>query len=153
MNVNSIVEQSLSLLENKIKLQKVNLQTQLDETLPLVPCDFSQIQQVLMNLIINGTEAMSNGGELNIKTYHKPDNEFVEIEVADTGAGIPDEHLSKIFDPFFSTKEAGKGVGLGLSIVYGIVNEHKGSIDVKSAEGKGTTFTIKLPTVVEEEEA
>ena len=153
VNVNSIVEQSLSLLENKIKLQNVDLQTQLDDTLPLVPCDFSQIQQVLMNLIINGTEAMSNGGELNIKTNHRPDNEFVEIEVADTGAGIPDEHLSKIFDPFFSTKEAGKGVGLGLSIVYGIVNEHKGSIDVKSAEGKGTTFTIKLPTVVEEEEA
>jgi two-component system NtrC family sensor kinase len=150
VNVNSIVEQSLSLLENKIKLQNVDLQTQLDETLPLVPCDFSQIQQVLMNLIINGTEAMSNGGALNIKTNHKPDNEFVEIEVADTGAGIPDEHLSKIFDPFFSTKEAGKGVGLGLSIVYGIVNEHKGSIDVKSAKGKGTTFTIKLPTVVEE---
>ena len=104
-----------------------------------------------MNLIINGTEAMSNGGELNVKTYHTPDNEFVEIEVSDTGTGIPEEHLSKIFDPFFSTKEAGKGVGLGLSIVYGIVNEHKGSIDVKSAKGKGTTFTIKLPTVVEEE--
>ena len=152
VNVNSIVEQSLSLLENKIKLQNVNLQTQLDETLPLVPCDFSQIQQVLMNLIINGTEAMSTGGELTIKTYHTPDNEFVEIEVADTGTGIPEEHLSKIFDPFFSTKEAGKGVGLGLSIVYGIVNEHKGSIDVKSAKDKGTTFTIKLPTVVEEEE-
>jgi len=151
VNVNSIVEQSLSLLENKIKLQNVNLQTQLDETLPLVPCDFSQIQQVFMNLIINGTEAMSNGGELNIKTCHTPDNGFVEIEVADTGTGIPEEHLSKIFDPFFSTKEAGKGVGLGLSIVYGIVNEHKGSIDVKSTKGKGTTFTIKLPTVVEEE--
>ena len=104
-----------------------------------------------MNLIINGTEAMSNGGELAIKTYHTPGNGFVEIEVADTGMGIPEEHLSKIFDPFFSTKEAGKGVGLGLSIVYGIVNEHKGSIDVKSATGKGTTFIIKLPTVVEEE--
>jgi two-component system NtrC family sensor kinase len=151
VNINSIVEQSLSLLENKIKLQNVNLQTQLDETLPLVPCDFSQIQQVFMNLIINGTEAMSNGGELNIKTYHTPDNEFVEIEVTDSGTGIPEEHLSKIFDPFFSTKEAGKGVGLGLSIVYGIVNEHKGSIDVKSAKGKGTTFNIKLPTAVEEE--
>jgi two-component system NtrC family sensor kinase len=151
VNVNSIVEQSLSLLENKLKLQQIQLQTLLDEALPLVPCDFSQIQQVLMNLIINGTEAMSKGGELTIKTDHTADNEFVEIEVADTGAGIPDEHLSKVFDPFFSTKEAGKGVGLGLSIVYGIVNEHKGTIDVKSTIGKGTTFTIKLPTVVEEE--
>jgi len=151
VNVNSIVEQSLSLLENKLKLQNIQLQTLLDETLPLVPCDFSQIQQVLMNLIINGTEAMSEGGELTIKTDHTTDNEFVEIEVADTGAGISDEHLSKVFDPFFSTKEAGKGVGLGLSIVYGIVKEHRGSIDVKSTMDKGTTFTIKLPTVVEEE--
>jgi two-component system NtrC family sensor kinase len=151
VNVNSIVEQSLSLLENKLKLQNIQLQTLLDDTLPLIPCDFSQIQQVLMNLIINGTEAMSEGGELTIKTDHTADDEFVEIEVADTGAGIPDEHLSKVFDPFFSTKEAGKGVGLGLSIVYGIVNEHRGSIDVKSKIDKGTTFTIKLPTVVEEE--
>jgi two-component system NtrC family sensor kinase len=150
VNVNSIVEQSLSLLENKLKLQNIQLQTLLDDTLPLIPCDFSQIQQVLMNLIINGTEAMSEGGELTIKTDHTADDEFVEIEVADTGAGIPDEHLSKVFDPFFSTKEAGKGVGLGLSIVYGIVNEHKGTIDVKSKIDKGTTFTIKLPTVVEE---
>jgi two-component system NtrC family sensor kinase len=151
VNVNSIVEQSLSLLENKLKLQNIKLQTLLDDTLPLVPCDFSQIQQVLMNLIINGTEAMSEGGELTIKSYHMSDNDFVEIEISDTGTGITKEDLSKVFDPFFSTKEAGKGVGLGLSIVYGIVNEHRGSIDVKSTMGKGTTFTIKLPTVVEEE--
>jgi signal transduction histidine kinase len=104
-----------------------------------------------MNLIINGTEAMSEGGELTIKSYHMSDNDFVEIEISDTGTGITKEDLSKVFDPFFSTKEAGKGVGLGLSIVYGIVNEHRGSIDVKSTMGKGTTFTIKLPTVVEEE--
>ena len=145
-DVNSIVEKSLSLLENKLKLQNIQLQCILDTTLPLVPCDFSQIQQVIMNLIINGSESMPEGGALTIKSSHLPDNEFVAIEIADTGTGISPEHLSKIFDPFFSTKEAGKGVGLGLSIVYGIINEHKGSVEVKSTKGKGTTFFIKLPT-------
>jgi two-component system NtrC family sensor kinase len=145
-DVNSIVEKSLSLLENKLKLQNIQLQCILDTTLPLVPCDFSQIQQVIMNLIINGSESMAEGGTLTIKSSHLPGNDFVAIEIADTGTGIPPEHLSKIFDPFFSTKEAGKGVGLGLSIVYGIINEHKGSVEVKSTKGKGTTFFIKLPT-------
>jgi len=145
-DVNSIVEKSLSLLENKLKLQNIQLQCILDTTLPLVPCDFSQIQQVIMNLIINGSESMAEGGALTIKSSHLPGNDFVAIEIADTGTGIPPEHLSKIFDPFFSTKEAGKGVGLGLSIVYGIINEHKGSVEVKSTKGKGTTFFIKLPT-------
>ena len=104
-----------------------------------------------MNLIINGSEAMPEGGKLTIKSYRLPDDGFVGIEIIDTGSGIPEEHLSKIFDPFFSTKEEGKGVGLGLSIVYGIINEHKGSVDVKSMPGKGTTFIIKLPTVMDEE--
>lgn len=147
-SLNSIIEKSLSLLENKLKLQNIQLQTILDTTLPLVPCDFSQIQQVIMNIIINGSEAMPEGGTLTIKSSTLPDNEFVEIEIGDTGTGIPQEHLSKIFDPFFSTKDAGKGVGLGLSIVYGIINEHKGTVEVKSTGGKGTTFFIKLPTGV-----
>jgi signal transduction histidine kinase len=104
-----------------------------------------------MNIIINGSEAMPDGGVLTIKSCHLPDDGFVEIEIADTGTGIPEEHLSKVFDPFFSTKEAGKGVGLGLSIVYGIINEHKGTVEAKSKVGKGTTFIIKLPTVAKEE--
>ena len=151
-NVNTILEKSLSLLENKIKLQNLKLTTSLDATLPLVPCDISQIQQTLMNIILNGTEAMPEGGELTIKSRHLPQDGFIEIEISDTGAGIPEDHLSKIFDPFFTTKDAGKGVGLGLSIAYGIINEHKGSIEVKSKVGKGTTFIIKLPTVIKAEE-
>lgn len=151
VSVNSILEKSLSLLGNKLKLQNVKLHTVLDATVPLTPCDFSQIQQTLMNIIINGSEAMPDGGVLTIKSCHLPDDGFVEVEIADTGTGIPEEHLSKIFDPFFSTKEAGKGVGLGLSIVYGIINEHKGTVEAKSKVGKGTTFIIKLPTVAKEE--
>jgi len=151
-DVNSILEKSLFLLENKIKLQNITLNVSLDPTLPLVPCDFSQIQQTLMNIIINGTEAMPEKGELTIRSHHLPEDEFIEIEISDTGTGIPEDHLSKVFDPFFTTKDAGKGVGLGLSIAYGIVNEHKGSIEAKSKTGKGTTFIIKLPTMIKAEE-
>jgi two-component system NtrC family sensor kinase len=150
-NINNILEKSLSLLENKLKLQNIKLQSMLDSTLPLVPCDFSQIQQALMNIIINGSEAMPQGGELTVKSSYLPDEAFVKIEVSDTGTGISEEHIPKIFDPFFSTKESGKGVGLGLSIVYGIINEHKGSIVVRSKLGKGATFVIKLPTVVKDD--
>jgi two-component system NtrC family sensor kinase len=150
-DVNTILEKSLSLLENKIKLQNIKLNVSLDSTLPLVPCDFSQIQQALMNIIINGTEAMPEKGELSIKSRHLSEDGFIEVEISDTGTGIPEDHLLKVFDPFFTTKDAGKGVGLGLSIAYGIVNEHKGSIEVKSKAGKGTTFIIKLPTMIKEE--
>jgi two-component system NtrC family sensor kinase len=150
-NINNILEKSLSLLENKLKLQNIKLHSMLDSTLPLVPCDFSQIQQTLMNIIINGAEAMPQGGELTVKSCHLPEEGFVKIEISDTGTGISEEHITKIFDPFFSTKESGKGVGLGLSIVYGIINEHKGSIVVRSKLGKGATFVVKLPTVVKDE--
>lgn len=152
VDVNSILEKSLSLLENKIKLQNVKLNVSLDPTLPLVPCDFSQIQQSLMNIIINGTEAMSVEGVLTIRSRHSKHNGGIEVEISDTGAGISEDNLSKIFDPFFTTKDEGKGVGLGLSIAYGIINEHKGSIEVKSKANKGTTFIIKLPTMIKEGE-
>ncbi|MBW1912801.1 MAG: cache domain-containing protein [Deltaproteobacteria bacterium] len=152
VDVNSILEKSLSLLKNKIKLQNIKLNVALDPTLPLVPCDFSQIQQTLMNIIINGTEAMQEEGELTIKSRHAKQNGFIEVEIADTGTGISDDHLTEIFDPFFTTKDEGKGVGLGLSIAYGIINEHKGSIEVKSKANKGTTFIIKLPTMIKREE-
>jgi len=148
VDVNSILEKSLSLLENKIKLQNIKLNVSLEPTLPLVPCDFSQIQQSLMNIIINGTEAMSEEGELTIKSCHSKQNGCIEVEISDTGTGISEDHLSKIFDPFFTTKDEGKGVGLGLSIAYGIINEHKGSIEVKSKANKGTTFVIKLPIMI-----
>ena len=151
VNVNSVLEKSLSLLENKLKLQNIKLNVVLDSNIPLVPCDFSQIQQTLMNIIINGSEAMPEEGELTIKSRHSPEDGFIEVEIADTGTGIPKDNLSKIFDPFFTTKDAGKGVGLGLSIAYGIINEHRGSIEVKSKADKGTTFIIKLPTKAKEE--
>lgn len=147
VDVNHIVEKSLSLLGNKMKLQNIQLNLSLDKTLPLVACDFSQIQQTLMNIIINAIESMSDKGELTIMSRRSAEEGWIEIEIDDTGTGISEDHLSKIFDPFFTTKDEAKGVGLGLSIAYGIINEHKGSMKVTSQVGKGTTFIIQLPIV------
>ncbi len=126
------------------------------ETLP-VTVNRNMIEQMLMNLSINARDAMPEGGSLKISmTNALIDNKmasslqlslepYVRIEVTDNGCGIPEEHQSKIFDPFFTTKEIGKGSGLGLSMVYGIVQQHNGTITVTSKPGSGTTFTIYLP--------
>ena len=104
--------------------------------------------QVFMNLISNAAEAIEAGrGDrvMSIGTKHVREKGCVSVSFADTGVGIPQENLSKLFEPFFSTKKKGKGVGLGLSVAYGIIQEHGGSIHVQSEEGRGTTFTIELP--------
>ena len=129
----------------------------LDLSLPEVMADFGQLQEVFLNIILNAVQAMPNGGELTIKTYaeeiskfgrrktdmFKQGSEVVDIEFRDTGEGIPEEKLKKIFDPFFSTKEG--GTGLGLSICHGIIEAHQGTIDAQSKVGEGTTFIIQLP--------
>lgn len=104
-----------------------------------------RIERVLMNLIVNAIHAMKNGGKITIKAKNEPDKEGFSFQVIDTGEGISEKIISKIFDPFFTTKEVGKGSGLGLSIIYGIMEQHDGSISVSSEAGKGTTFTCFLP--------
>jgi signal transduction histidine kinase len=113
---------------------------------PSVYADNDQICQVLINLIMNAIQAMPEGGRLRVGLA--PDKDMGKLTVSDTGLGIPAAAVSKIFDPFFTTKEFGKGTGLGLTVVKGIIEEHHGSITVESEEGKGTTFTILLPTSV-----
>ncbi|MBI5254034.1 MAG: HAMP domain-containing protein [Euryarchaeota archaeon] len=108
-----------------------------------ISADFAQLRQVFTNIITNACQAMPGGGRLTVTTRATKDN--VEIKFTDTGAGIPKENLGKIFDPFFTTREVGKGTGLGLSISYGIIQKHRGKIEVESEVGKGSTFTIKLP--------
>ena len=100
-----------------------------------------------MNLISNAAEAMETkgGGTLSIKTKHLLRKDKLEVDFKDTGIGVPDENISKLFEPFFTTKKKGKGVGLGLSVAYGIIQEHGGSIYVKSKVGEGTTFHLKFP--------
>ncbi len=107
--------------------------------------DYGQIQQCLLNLIFNAIDAMPKGGSLLIKGGEDEATGFIRLELTDIGQGIDPENLQHIFEPFFTTKTAGKGVGLGLAMVYGIINEHQGTIEVESAPGKGATFRVKLP--------
>jgi len=143
-DVNAIIKNSLVLLENKIRLQSIDVVLDLQEGLPNTYCDFRQIQQTLIALIINAIEAISQEGKIIICTKSL-NNKKVEITITDNGSGISKENLNNIFDPFFTTKETEKSTGLGLFVAYGIIQEHNGTIDVKSEIGKGTTFHIVLP--------
>jgi len=142
--VNNIIRNSLVLVENKIKLQDVQVELQLQEDIPSIYCDVKQIQQTMIALIINALEAMEKDGKLFI-TSKTIDNDLVMISIRDTGAGISEEHLKNIFDPFFTTKDSAKSTGLGLFVAYGIIKEHKGTIEVESEPGQGTAFHIKFP--------
>jgi len=124
--------------------QNVDLAKDIDDSLPMVMVDADQIRQVFVNVVINAQQAMTEGGRLGIRAGSK--GEFVEVEFADTGPGIPEPDIIKIFDPLFTTKA--KGIGLGLSVCKSILEKHGGDIRVESKEGRGTTFTISLPTQV-----
>jgi len=122
--------------------ENVELTKDIDNNLPMVMVDADQIRQVFLNIAFNALQAMPEGGHLDIRTSGK--GEFVEVEFADTGGGIPKSIINKLFDPLFTTKA--KGVGLGLSICKSILDKHEGDIRVESEVGKGTTFTVSLPT-------
>jgi two-component system NtrC family sensor kinase len=146
-DLNKLVRSTLGLVGHKLKLMNADSVQELQENLPLVECDPSQIQQVILNLILNGAQAMQpkGGGELRIRTRVLPDGDNVELWVRDAGEGIAPENLSKIFDPFFTTKAEGKGVGLGLAVLYGIVKAHEGEVEVASQRNVGTSFAVTLP--------
>jgi len=121
------------------------LERTFQEGLPLVRGDYNQIQQCIINLIFNSIDAMPEGGKLSLTTFYSPSERTVLIRVIDTGCGISKKDLQHIFEPFFTTKSEGQGLGLGLSMVDGIVERHKGKIDVISEVGKGTTFSLRFP--------
>jgi len=147
ISLNRLIEQILFLNSNLLKIAGVKVNTDLDPNLPDLVGSEDQLQQVFMNLVSNAAEAMETrgGGTLSIETKHLLRKDKLEIDFKDTGIGIPDENIPKLFEPFFTTKKKGKGVGLGLSVAYGIIQEHGGSIYVKSTEGEGTTFHLKFP--------
>ena len=146
-DLNKLVRTTMGLADHKLKLISAEVVLDLQENLPLVECDSSQIQQVILNLVLNGAQAMqpNGGGKLTLRTRLIPQENTVELCVQDTGEGIAPENLSKIFDPFFTTKAEGKGVGLGLAVLYGIVKAHEGEVEVVSQRNQGTTFTVTLP--------
>jgi two-component system NtrC family sensor kinase len=144
-DVNETLERTLAVVENQAIFQNVKISKVICPSLPKVLMDVSQMQQVFTNIVLNAAEAVEGKGELTVATRIAPDNEYIEIEFTDTGCGIPPDNLEKIFDPFFTTKEVGHGTGLGLAVSHGIIARHRGTIEVKSEQGKGTSFIIRLP--------
>ncbi|HKU24630.1 MAG TPA: ATP-binding protein [Candidatus Sulfotelmatobacter sp.] len=144
-NLNQVIEQALRLVQHQLDLNAVHVEEQLEADLPLVQCDGAQIEQVLLALLMNAADAMPQGGNLWIKSSSTAEASMVKIVVRDDGSGIPDEILARIFEPFLTTKETGRGVGLGLAISHSILERHNGTIEVESKVGKGTTFTVSLP--------
>ncbi|OGL42561.1 MAG: hypothetical protein A2161_13595 [Candidatus Schekmanbacteria bacterium RBG_13_48_7] len=144
INLNEILKTLVILYENRLKKNNIILKLNFQEHLPTVKANETQIQQVFMNLITNAYQAMPNDGILEIITYSN-DARDVIVEIVDSGKGIPYENLSRIFEPFFTTKEVWTNTGLGLSICYAIIQEHKGEITVESKVGKGSRFRVVLP--------
>jgi two-component system NtrC family sensor kinase len=144
-DLNLIVEDSLRILEKHVTFQNIEIVKALDRPLPQVSVDPGEIRSVINNLAVNAADAMPAGGRLTITTFVEADFGMVVISVADTGAGISEENMGKIFEPFFTTKGKGQGTGLGLAMVYGVIQRHGGLISVESKVGEGTKFTIKLP--------
>jgi PAS domain S-box-containing protein len=143
VDLHGVVGDTLSLLEHQFKTAKVRVQREFSSNVAQVFGNPGKLQQVFLNLFINAKDAMPNGGDLLVKTSSH-DSVF-RIEVVDSGVGIAEEHLKKVYDPFFTTKELGRGTGLGLSVTYGIIQEHSGKISVDSKPGNGTRFTLEFP--------
>ncbi|NIR52787.1 HAMP domain-containing protein [candidate division KSB1 bacterium] len=145
--INDMITQTLGILKNQLSIKNISVQKDLSDDLPIVRVDSNQMQQVFMNLLVNAIDAIGkSGGEIKIRTSEEEieDERFIKIDIADSGGGIAKENLTKIFEPFYSTKGQ-KGTGLGLAVVWGIIEKHHGKITVGSEEGKGTTFTIHIP--------
>jgi two-component system NtrC family sensor kinase len=143
-DINRIIKNSLQIIENKIKLQNIEVDLQLDEEVSIIQSDLKQIQQTMIAFLINSIEAIQENGKITIRTRNF-DKEYVEIKIADNGTGIEENKLKNIFDPFFTTKKDSRSTGLGLFVAYGIIKEHGGNIEVHSKVGQGTEFLIKLP--------
>ncbi len=149
-SINDTIEASLSLISNQSSFHNINITKDYDSDIPQLFMDKDQMEQVFVNMLLNASHAMQEGGNLHIRTYRENDT-YACIGITDTGCGISEENLERIFDPFFTTK-SDKGTGLGLSVCYGIIERHGGRIDVESKVGVGTTFTIRLPLLPSKDE-
>ena len=143
VNLNRVVQETLSLVEHQFRKAGVEVTAELDPALPAVLANAGKLQQVFLNLFLNARDAMVSGGRLEVRTWAEPAG--ARVEVADSGQGIAPEHLHRIYDPFFTTKAARKGTGLGLAVTYGIIQEHGGSIEVSNRRTGGAAFRVELP--------
>lgn len=146
LDINNIVEKSLYIIEGQSLFQNLVIEKHFAPDLPRIVGDGAQLQQVFMNIILNGADAMDNDGTFTINTSHDSDGRFITIQFSDTGHGIQEDDIKRLFEPFFTTKDVGKGTGLGLAISYSIIQKHRGTIEVNSQVDKGATFSVKLPT-------
>ncbi len=149
ISLNKVIADTLALLDHQFKVAHVAVETDLNENLPPIQGNAGRLQQVFLNLFLNAKDAMAGGGVLNVATLN---GESVSVRVSDTGSGIAQEHIHRIYDPFFTTKTTptegqNRGTGLGLSVSYGIIQEHAGNIRVESRAGEGTTFTLDFPLI------
>jgi signal transduction histidine kinase len=149
LNCNDVIISALGLSQQQLKEKKIRLILQLHKDLLPVNGNKDQLQRVVLNMVTHAGDAMPEGGIFTIRTNNSDDKSRVLIEFSDTGEGIPQKGLNHIFEPFFTTKGSSKGAGLGLSVSYSIIKNHRGDISVKSQAGKGTTFTVSLPVLAE----
>jgi signal transduction histidine kinase len=159
LNIGALLENTLDFLDQQIQKQQVRVIKEMGDSLPPVIGDGDQLQQVFLNLLLNAIQSMPKGGELRLaagpkwvsrESLEEGQRQYVEIRVEDTGAGMEEEVIKNIFNPFFTTKKEDKGTGLGLTVSQGIVQDHEGWVEVKSELGKGSVFRVYLPTVKEE---
>ena len=144
-SVNQVVDRCMRLVQHQLEIGSVQLQCDLADEVPMMHCDPAQIEQVLLALVMNALDAMPRGGNLLLRTRYLPQSRQVELQVRDDGMGIPPDLLPRLFEPFLTTKETGKGVGLGLAISKTIIERHGGQVEVESQPGRGTTFYVFLP--------
>ena len=149
LNINIVLADTLDIVQHQIKLEEIDFITKYHPQLPLILGDTHQLQQVFLNILINAIKSIPNNveGEITVTSSLKKENNasFIEIRISDNGCGIPPEYREKIFYPFFTTRQPGEGTGLGLSLSYGIIQEHGGQLTFETETGKGTTFIITLP--------
>ena len=143
VDINNVIDDVLSLLEKQINLKGIRIEKSLSTDIPGFQGNETQLAQVVMNIIQNGAQAIEGNGVISIHTLIDRDKDEIQVEISDTGKGIPAEHLDRLFEPFFTTRE--EGTGLGLSVAYGIVKNHEGRIEVESEEKRGSTFRLVFP--------
>ncbi len=146
IDINESLKEIVPLLAHQLELDNITVETSYGKDIPPIMADNEKIKQVLMNILINARQAIEDHGTITVKTEAVTGRDCIRISISDTGCGIPASIRDRIFDPFFTTKPVGEGTGLGLSLSYGIIQDHGGSIEVNSEEGSGSTFSILLPT-------
>jgi signal transduction histidine kinase len=146
LNIAEVIQSTIKLIRNQIRLSGIKMDIRISPDLPAIKGNMRSLQQVFLNLLINAYHAMPDGGRIEIKAYSDP-VAFVRIDISDTGPGIQPKSMKHIFEPFYTTKSTGKGVGLGLSVTYSLIKTHGGYIKVDSELGRGTTFSVFVPAI------